>query len=262
MGIWDAFTDIVEAVTPWSVVEAEAPAEESKEEQPESESKEAEADDDEEEEDEDEDEDDEEELVDPKETLEEECKNSPQCSPAKHHFDECVERVQQQEENEGGAKEDCVEEFFHLAHCATACAAPKLWSKLRFLPQCLALSLIFFAADLTHDEVLVDAHMSHYLLAFSDPISDADWDLTYPVGIQSLRDEVLEGSDHFQWIKSRIADVLTVSTVSDMVQRPDVHQYAQAPSRRRYQIEVVGFASVYTNSDREHGQRDNSLAIM
>jgi ubiquinol-cytochrome c reductase subunit 6 len=28
MGIWDAFTDIVEAVTPWSVVEAEAPAEE------------------------------------------------------------------------------------------------------------------------------------------------------------------------------------------------------------------------------------------
>jgi ubiquinol-cytochrome c reductase subunit 6 len=30
MGIWDAFTDMVEAVTPWSVVEAEAPAEESK----------------------------------------------------------------------------------------------------------------------------------------------------------------------------------------------------------------------------------------
>lgn len=27
MGIWDAFTDMVEAVTPWSVVEAEAPAE-------------------------------------------------------------------------------------------------------------------------------------------------------------------------------------------------------------------------------------------
>ncbi|OTA05175.1 hypothetical protein A9Z42_0057950 [Trichoderma parareesei] len=59
-----------------------------------------------------------------------ECKNSPQCSPAKHHFDECVERVHQQE-SEGEAKEDCVEEFFHLAHCATACAAPKLWSKLK-----------------------------------------------------------------------------------------------------------------------------------
>lgn len=43
-----------------------------------------------------------------------ECKNSPQCSPAKHHFDECVERVHQQE-SEGEAKEDCVEEctFLH-----------------------------------------------------------------------------------------------------------------------------------------------------
>jgi hypothetical protein len=30
MGIWDAFTDMVEAVTPWSVVEAEAPAEDTK----------------------------------------------------------------------------------------------------------------------------------------------------------------------------------------------------------------------------------------
>lgn len=38
-----------------------------------------------------------------------ECKNSPACAPAKHHFDHCVERVQQQE-SEGGAKEDCVEE--------------------------------------------------------------------------------------------------------------------------------------------------------
>ena len=38
-----------------------------------------------------------------------ECKNAPQCAPAKHHFDECVERVQQQE-SEGDAKEDCVEE--------------------------------------------------------------------------------------------------------------------------------------------------------
>ncbi|KAF5009406.1 hypothetical protein FDECE_4373 [Fusarium decemcellulare] len=128
MGIWDAFTDIVEAVTPWSVVEAEAPAEESKDEQPEDETKDEAEEDDEEEEEE---EDDEEELVDPKDTLEEECRNSAQCAPAKHHFDECVERVQQQEENEGGAKEDCVEEFFHLAHCATACAAPKLWSKLK-----------------------------------------------------------------------------------------------------------------------------------
>ncbi|KAL5595429.1 hypothetical protein FOVSG1_009118 [Fusarium oxysporum f. sp. vasinfectum] len=131
MGIWDAFTDIVEAVTPWSVVEAEAPAEEPQEEtESKNESKDEPEEEAEEEEEEEEDEDDEEELVDPKETLEEECKNSPQCAPAKHHFDECVERVQQQE-SEGGAKEDCVEEFFHLAHCATACAAPKLWTQLK-----------------------------------------------------------------------------------------------------------------------------------
>ncbi|KAK2590384.1 Cytochrome b-c1 complex subunit 6, mitochondrial [Conoideocrella luteorostrata] len=197
MGIWDAFSEIVEAVTPWSVVEAEAPAKEPKvridlssspwctmrivpsspppiaaaasgidtpfglvsltklsiqeEQAAETESKDEEAteesteeateeseeseeaegeDEEEEEEEEEEEDDDEEEIVDPKETLEEECKNSAQCAPAKHHFDECVERVHQQE-SEGEAKEDCVEEFFHLAHCATACAAPKLWSKLR-----------------------------------------------------------------------------------------------------------------------------------
>lgn len=46
-----------------------------------------------------------------------ECRNSPQCAPAKHHFDECVERVQQQE-SEGGAKEDCVEEC--MSHSETA----------------------------------------------------------------------------------------------------------------------------------------------
>ncbi|KAF4987531.1 hypothetical protein FGRMN_10323 [Fusarium graminum] len=131
MGIWDAFTDIVEAVTPWSVVEAEAPAEDTQEEnEPNTESKDEPEEEEDEEDEEEEEEDDEEELVDQKETLEEECKNSPQCAPAKHHFDECVERVQQQE-SEGGAKEDCVEEFFHLAHCATACAAPKLWSQLK-----------------------------------------------------------------------------------------------------------------------------------
>ena len=38
-----------------------------------------------------------------------ECRNSAQCAPAKHHFDECVERVQKQE-SEGEAQEDCVEE--------------------------------------------------------------------------------------------------------------------------------------------------------
>lgn len=38
-----------------------------------------------------------------------ECKESKQCAPAKHHYDECVERVTSQEAD-GGAKEDCVEE--------------------------------------------------------------------------------------------------------------------------------------------------------
>ena len=38
-----------------------------------------------------------------------ECKNAPQCAPAKHHYDDCVERVQKQE-SEGEVTEDCVEE--------------------------------------------------------------------------------------------------------------------------------------------------------
>lgn len=33
-----------------------------------------------------------------------------QCAPLKHHYDECAERVQQQEEEHGKAQEDCVEE--------------------------------------------------------------------------------------------------------------------------------------------------------
>jgi ubiquinol-cytochrome c reductase subunit 6 len=40
-----------------------------------------------------------------------ECANSKQCAPHKHHYEECVERVtKQQEENDGKADEDCVEE--------------------------------------------------------------------------------------------------------------------------------------------------------
>ncbi|KAG9203683.1 hypothetical protein G6514_002293 [Epicoccum nigrum] len=78
-----------------------------------------------------EEEEDEEEIVDPKETLEEECKNSKECHGPKHHYDECVERVTGQIDNDGKASEDCVEEFFHLVHCATACAAPKLFAQLK-----------------------------------------------------------------------------------------------------------------------------------
>ncbi|KAI0849775.1 Non-heme 11 kDa protein of cytochrome bc1 complex [Daldinia vernicosa] len=122
MGIWDTITDLVEAAKPWTTAEAEAPAEEpQEEEQPEEK---------EEEEEEEEEEEDEDEPKDPKEQFEEECKNSKQCLPAKHHYDECVERVTNAS-NDGETDEDCVEEFFHLVHCASQCAAPKLWSVLK-----------------------------------------------------------------------------------------------------------------------------------
>ncbi|KAF2431675.1 Non-heme 11 kDa protein of cytochrome bc1 complex [Tothia fuscella] len=79
-----------------------------------------------------EEEEEEDEPEDLKPRLEEECANSGTCAPAKHHYDDCVERVTtQMDENDGKAKENCVEEFFHLAHCATACAAPKLWKALK-----------------------------------------------------------------------------------------------------------------------------------
>ncbi|KAI5922795.1 ubiquinol-cytochrome C reductase hinge protein-domain-containing protein [Camillea tinctor] len=129
MGIWETFTDLVEAATPWSTAEAEAPAEEkdSAQDEPQEAEPEEEA---EEEAEEEEEEEEEEELVDPKEKLEEDCKNSKVCAPAKHHYDECVERVTNASAEDEG-KEDCVEEFLHLAHCASQCAAPKLWSVLK-----------------------------------------------------------------------------------------------------------------------------------
>ncbi|KAK1767674.1 ubiquinol-cytochrome C reductase hinge protein-domain-containing protein [Phialemonium atrogriseum] len=135
MGIWDTITDLVEAATPWSTAEAEAPAQEEQaaaEESPDTkeEAAEPEAEEEPAEEEEEEEEEDEDEIVDPKEKLEEECKESKQCAPSKHHFDECVERVTKGSDD-GEAGEDCVEEFFHLAHCASACAAPKLWSVLK-----------------------------------------------------------------------------------------------------------------------------------
>lgn len=49
---------------------------------------------------------------------------SQQCAPLKHHYDECAERVTQQQEETGKADEDCVEECM-----------------LRSLPQCCQHSL-------------------------------------------------------------------------------------------------------------------------
>ncbi|PWN92004.1 Non-heme 11 kDa protein of cytochrome bc1 complex [Acaromyces ingoldii] len=79
-------------------------------------------------EEEEEEEEEEDEPEDPQPAIYEECENSKECSPAKHHFLECQERV---EAGKGFHEENCVEEFFHLAHCASSCTAPRLFSKLK-----------------------------------------------------------------------------------------------------------------------------------
>ncbi|EGW31571.1 uncharacterized protein SPAPADRAFT_62185 [Spathaspora passalidarum NRRL Y-27907] len=84
---------------------------------------------------EEEEEEDEEELVDPLDTLREECEKTEVCKPFAHHFHECVERVTKEQEDEDyhkkDYKEDCVEEFFHLQHCVNDCVAPRLFHKLK-----------------------------------------------------------------------------------------------------------------------------------
>jgi len=133
MGITDFLNDMLSSIS-FTEAHAEAPAEDDENKDEGSEDKkddgeEEEGGDDEEEEEEEE----EEEPVDPKPQLEEECAHSAKCAPYKHHYDECVERVTAASEDPDhkGPKEDCVEEFFHLTHCATACAAPKLWKQLK-----------------------------------------------------------------------------------------------------------------------------------
>ncbi|KAA1477623.1 Non-heme 11 kDa protein of cytochrome bc1 complex [Dentipellis sp. KUC8613] len=60
--------------------------------------------------------------------LREECQESAKCKPLTEHFLHCQEKVQA---GEGFKGEDCVEEMFHMMHCADNCVAPKLFSKLR-----------------------------------------------------------------------------------------------------------------------------------
>ncbi|DAA74045.1 TPA_exp: Uncharacterized protein A8136_3827 [Trichophyton benhamiae CBS 112371] len=134
MGIADMFVEFVSSLSFGEVAEAEAPPAEEVEDsssagedtpdEDKSEDAEEEAEEEEEEEEEPED-------IMPK--LVEECSNSKACAPAKHHFDDCVERVTRNSEDPEfkGPHEDCVEEFFHLQHCATQCAAPKLWRELK-----------------------------------------------------------------------------------------------------------------------------------
>ncbi|KLJ11022.1 ubiquinol-cytochrome c reductase subunit 6 [Blastomyces silverae] len=106
MGLVDMFTDLISSL-PFAEAQAEAPpaeepaatdAPEEKEEEPE--------------EQEEEEEEEEEEVEDIKPKLEEECANSAKCAPAKHHFEECVERVTRNSEDPDfkGPHEDCVEE--------------------------------------------------------------------------------------------------------------------------------------------------------
>ncbi|KKZ66134.1 hypothetical protein EMCG_01170 [[Emmonsia] crescens] len=105
MGLVDMFTDLISSL-PFAEAQAEAP--------PAEEAEEAAADtpaDDAEEKEEEEEEEEEPEDIKPK--LEEECANSSKCAPAKHHFDECVERVTRHSEDPDfkGPHEDCVEEW-------------------------------------------------------------------------------------------------------------------------------------------------------
>ncbi|KAB2575458.1 Cytochrome b-c1 complex subunit 6 [Lasiodiplodia theobromae] len=125
MGITDFFADLYSSVVTPDVV-AEAPKVDTGDEHQSGEDDKSEDEPAEEEEEEEE-----EEPEDIKEKLEEECAESKECHPAKHHYDECVERVTKQIDDNGKADEDCVEEFFHLAHCATQCAAPKLFASLK-----------------------------------------------------------------------------------------------------------------------------------
>ncbi|KAF9778905.1 Non-heme 11 kDa protein of cytochrome bc1 complex [Thelephora terrestris] len=57
--------------------------------------------------------------------IREECQNGPQCAPSTKHYLHCQEKVNS---GKGYKGEDCVEEFLHYFF---ACAAPKLFSKLR-----------------------------------------------------------------------------------------------------------------------------------
>ncbi|KAF7357150.1 hypothetical protein MSAN_01309600 [Mycena sanguinolenta] len=90
--------------------------------------------------------------------IREECESSSACAPMKHHFEKCQEKVRA---GQGYKGEDCVDELcvyvlslpvppsfdstltndlcprrvrscaVHLMHCSEACAAPKLFAKLR-----------------------------------------------------------------------------------------------------------------------------------
>ncbi|KAI5809037.1 ubiquinol-cytochrome C reductase hinge protein-domain-containing protein [Peziza echinospora] len=117
-------SDIVSAFTiteveaespPAAVQKEESSAEEEKEEEEAPEEEEEEA----------------EEPVDILPKLQEECAQTKECKPYTHHYEECAERVTSAQEAGEDVKEDCVEEYFHMMHCAAQCAAPKLFAQLK-----------------------------------------------------------------------------------------------------------------------------------
>lgn len=68
---------------------------------------------------------DDEDLVDPHDTLKEEC--SPKCSSFKEKLDQCNERVNSRSQT----AETCVEELFDFVHCIDHCVAKTLFTKLK-----------------------------------------------------------------------------------------------------------------------------------
>ena len=121
--IIDYLKDVKEEFSPiYSRAEDEDPTIEEEEEE-----EEEEEDDDEEEE--------EDEEGDQFDKLRKQCENTEKGQELKHHYLECVERVQKAKEDPNYEnleyKEDCVEEFFHLQHYVDECAAPRLFSQLK-----------------------------------------------------------------------------------------------------------------------------------
>lgn len=56
-------------------------------------------------------------IADPKERLDEICKNSAPCRVYLEKYEQCAQRVQ----SRPGTSENCAEELFDLTHCADAC---------------------------------------------------------------------------------------------------------------------------------------------
>ena len=66
------------------------------------------------------------ELVDPQETLREECATA-HCQALKAKLDECTERVN----SKSATTESCFEEVVDFMNCVDHCVAPKLFAKLK-----------------------------------------------------------------------------------------------------------------------------------